>query len=211
MCCLAGACLLASSASLAQPRALRNTIADALVVPTGTGFVAYRWPREPETIALYFGADWCVPCHAFMPELKQVHATLRAAGADTQVVYVSLDESEREMRRYMRRQQMPWPAIDYRRLRALPAVRALGGIAPPNLVLIDRHGRVIASGWQGRRYTGLAPVLKAWTASAALPTEHTGPSPRVQDMQRPLPSPPPGHGGKDDRKQERFHPEFQQR
>lgn len=165
--CIAVACLLASSVSSAQPSTLRTTIGDALVVATDTGFVAYRWPREPEFIALYFGADWCAPCHAFVPELKQVRAALRAAGADTEVVYVSLDESAREMRRYMRRQQMPWPAIDYRRLRALPAVRALGGLAPPNLVVIDRDGKVIASGWQGTRYTGLAPVLKVWTARIA--------------------------------------------
>lgn len=153
---------LSTTIAAAADGGLRESIAGALVRPEAQRFVAYRWEREPDVIALYFGANWCGPCHAFVPELKRIHATLKQAGADTEVVYVSLDESEREMRRYMRLQCMPWPAIDYRRLPAMPAIRALGGIASPNLVLVDREGNVLASGWQGRRYTGLTPVLKSW-------------------------------------------------
>lgn len=159
LCCLCG---LSTTSATAADGGLRESIAGALVRPEAQRFVAYRWEREPDVIALYFGADWCGPCHAFVPELKRVHAALRQAGADTEVVYVSLDESEREMRRYMRAQAMPWPAIDYRRLPAMPVLRALGGIAPPNLVLIDRDGNVLASGWRERHYTGLAPVLQSW-------------------------------------------------
>ncbi|MGO1540209.1 MAG: thioredoxin-like domain-containing protein [Luteimonas sp.] len=141
---------------------LRESIGDHLVRPEGARFVPLRWDREPEIVALYFGADWCAPCHAFVPTLREVRDALRLAGASTEVVYVSLDAAESDMRRYMRLQQMPWPAIDHRRLRALPAIRALGGAAPPNLVLIGRDGRVLASGWQGRRRLGLEPVLEAW-------------------------------------------------
>lgn len=141
---------------------LRDVIADALVRPEGAGFAPYRWQHEPEIVALYFGADWCAPCHAFVPTLREVRDALRAAGADTEVVYVSLDASDADMRRYMRTKRMPWPAIDPRRLRTLPAVRALGGIAPPNLVLVDRGGRVLASGWDKRHYVGLRPVLDVW-------------------------------------------------
>lgn len=159
--------MFAIEASHARDPGLRASIANALVVPGEQRFETYRWPRESRIVALYFGADWCAPCHAFMPELKQVYAALRAAGADTEVVYVSLDTSESEMRRYMRYQSMPWPAIDYRRLKALPAVRALGGPAPPNLVLLDRDGTVLASGWHGRRYGGLQSVLKTWVATLA--------------------------------------------
>lgn len=158
-----------AGAAQAQDTSLRASIADALAIPTEQRFETYRWPREPDIVALYFGADWCAPCHAFVPELKQVYAALRAAGADTEVVYVSLDTTERDMHRYMRRQRMPWPAIEYRRLKTLPAIRALGGPAPPNLVLIDRDGAVIANGWHGRRFAGLQPVLAAWLDALALP------------------------------------------
>lgn len=170
---LLAASLLMSGIAMAGDDApgstLRASISTALVRPDGARLVPYRWEREPEVVALYFGADWCGPCHAFVPTLREVRDALRAAGADTEVVYVSLDTSESEMRRYMRLQSMPWPAIDPRRLRGLPALRALGGLAPPNLVLLDRDGRVLATGWQGRRYAGLQPVLEAWLRASALP------------------------------------------
>ncbi|MCD9004801.1 alkyl hydroperoxide reductase [Luteimonas sp. XNQY3] len=157
---------VAADVSASDP-GLRDSIARHLVRPEGARFVPFRWEREPDIVALYFGADWCGPCHVFVPTLREVRDALRAAGADTEVVYVSLDTREADMRRYMRLQDMPWPAIDHRRLRTLPAIRALGGTAPPNLVLIDRDGRVLASGWDGRGYTGLQPVLDAWMQRSA--------------------------------------------
>lgn len=150
--------------------ALRASITDALVRPDATHLARYRWETEPDVIAVYFGADWCGPCHAFVPTLREMRDALREAGANTDVVYASLDTSTVEMRHYMRLQSMPWPAIDPRRLRALPALQALAGPAPPNLVLIDRGGRVIASGWQGRRYAGLQTVLADWLRTSAPPS-----------------------------------------
>lgn len=143
---------------------LRRQINENLVTPTAKRLTRTAWDREPGIVALYFGASWCGPCHAFTPELVRIRAALKAAGADTEVVYISLDESEQDMRRYMRAQAMPWPAIEFRKLRSLSALRALGGLGPPNLVLIDKRGEVLANGWQGHRYVGLKPVLEDWLA-----------------------------------------------
>ena len=182
-CALAALMLLPAAAQAGDPAppdpSLRPAIADALVRPDGARFVPDRWHHEPAIVALYFGADWCAPCHAFVPTLREVRDTLRAAGADTEVVYVSLDARESDMRRYMRLQAMPWPAIDHRRLRALPAIRALGGMAPPNLVLVDRDGRVRASAWRGRQRTGLQAVLQQWTEHVAPAQAHATPEPSL--------------------------------
>lgn len=147
----------------AQPvETVRHALEDALVRPTTHRFVPYRWSSEPEIIALYFGADWCAPCHEFVPKLRSVYAQLRASGASTEVVFVSLDRSEKEMLRYMQRQQMPWPSVDYRRLRSMPSIHQLAGKGPPNLVLIDRAGYMVASAWAGDNYEGPTDVLKIW-------------------------------------------------
>src|SRR5690606_9494105 len=92
---------------------------------------------------------------------------------------------EATMNRYMRHQQMPWPAIDHRRMRTLPRVRALAGPAPPNLVLVDRSGRVLASGWEGRRRTGLQPVLEAWLQFVAAPVDSARPTSAAPVRPRP--------------------------
>lgn len=148
----------------------RAQVAAALVRPTEARLAPYRWPTEPDIIALYYGADWCAPCHAVVPTLRQLRDQLRAVGAETEVVYVGLETSARATHRYMRRQDMPWPAIDPRRLPALPWLRALGGPAPPSLVLIDRDGRILASSWDGERYIGVQPVMRAWISASHDPT-----------------------------------------
>jgi len=146
---------------------LYSTITTNLSRPDGTRLTQYQWQQPPDIIALYFGADWCPPCHAFTPHLRDIYQALRNTGAKTEVVYISLDTTESDMRRYMRQSLMPWPAIPPRRLRTLPAIAALAGPAPPNLVLIDRAGNVLASGWKGRRYHGLEPVLQTWVSMFA--------------------------------------------
>jgi len=150
-----------------------SRISSTLLCLEGTQLHRCTWENEPEIIALYFGAEWCAPCHAFTPTLKDIRQHLLDAGARTEVVYVSQDSSEAMMRRYMRHAAMPWPGITPGRLRTLPNVQALAGPAPPNLVLIDREGNVLASAWEGRRYLGLQVVLHYWVNyfSSALPNE----------------------------------------
>ncbi|OAM90449.1 hypothetical protein AW736_07905 [Termitidicoccus mucosus] len=142
----------------------RTELRRALVCTTESRFIPYRWAKEPDVVAVYYGADWCAPCHEFVPKLKAVYEELRRHGANTEVVFVSLDYSKRAMLRYMQQQQMPWPAVDYRRLPSLPALRRLAGEGPPNLVLIDREGRILASAWQEKIYLGTSAVLRSWIA-----------------------------------------------
>lgn len=154
------------SAAPAMGADLHAQVSASLMRPEQRSLRPMQWSPPPKLVALYFGADWCAPCHAFEPTLRSVRDALRNAGADTEVVYVSLDESEAALRRYMQAQDMPWPVLDPRRATRMPALQALAGLGPPNLVLIDAHGNVLANGWQGRRYDGLQPVLKEWTKRA---------------------------------------------
>lgn len=156
----------ATAAPAARP-GLRAGLEGSLVQLGPEGVKPFRWSREPEIVALYFGAGWCAPCREFVPQLRAVYDALRAQGADTDLVFVSLDRTEGDMRRYLQRAQMPWPALDWRRLAHSPALRALAGHGPPNLVLVDRAGRVLASGWERDRYCGPSAVLKTWAELCA--------------------------------------------
>jgi thiol-disulfide isomerase/thioredoxin len=158
---------LALPAPAQQGPQLRQQIAATLVRP-GPGYMqAFHWQHVPDIIVLYFGADWCSACHRLTPELLRVRNALRAAGADTEVVFVSQDHSEAQLRRYMHAQAMPWPALDYHRIEHIQALRRLAGMAPPNLVLLGGNGQVLANGWDGRRYRGTAAVMHCWLQVAA--------------------------------------------
>jgi hypothetical protein len=62
----------------------------------------------------------------------------------------------------------------------MPALQALAGPAPPNLVLIDAQGTVLANGWQGRHYRGLQPVLQEWWKRACAQQQAHCPDDGVQ-------------------------------
>ena len=153
---------LAGAGEITPAPGLRAELATALVRVADGRFRSYRWEREPEVVAVYFGAGWCAPCHAFVPRLRTVYQELRRLGVDTEVVFVSLDRSERAMLRYMEAQEMPWPAVDRRRLASLPHLRRLAGEASPNLVLVARDGRVLAGSWRDGEYEGTEAVLDRW-------------------------------------------------
>lgn len=170
---MAAALLLAAPAMATD---LHAQVSASLMRPGPRSLQPVQWSPPPPLLALYFGADWCAPCHAFVPTLRSVRDALRQAGADTEAVYVSLDPGDAALRRYMQLQEMPWPVLDPRRAARMPALQALAGLGPPNLVLIDAEGTVLANGWHGRRYEGLQPVLKEWQARACAQPQARCPS-----------------------------------
>ncbi|KAG1469486.1 hypothetical protein G6F57_012165 [Rhizopus arrhizus] len=66
---------------------LHAQVSASLMRPEQRSLRPMQWPAPPKLVALYFGADWCAPCHAFVPTLRSVRDALREAGADTEVVY----------------------------------------------------------------------------------------------------------------------------
>ena len=53
------------------------------------------------------------------------------------------------MEKYMREQNMPWPAIDYSKLKEKEVLAKNAGSGIPSLVLVDSTGKVISSSQSG--------------------------------------------------------------
>ncbi len=62
------------------------------------------------------------------------------------------------MKNYMKKEKMPWLAIDYHEKKH-SGMKKFGGDGVPNLMLIDRQGKQIARG-QGHVILKLAALLK---------------------------------------------------
>jgi thiol-disulfide isomerase/thioredoxin len=98
---------------------------------------------EPEFYVFYEGANWCGPCHRFCPLLTAFYRAQMAGGDDNfEVVFLSADNSEGEMRTYMQKMEMPWPAVRFRDADA-SMFKNYGGRFVPRLVVTDRLGRVL--------------------------------------------------------------------
>jgi thiol-disulfide isomerase/thioredoxin len=145
--------LLISSAARAQ--ITEKELAGKLVEVNGKFTQPLRAPATvvPKYIALYYGADWCGPCHKFTPDLVAFYNDLRPKHSDFQVIFMSRDTSAAEMTNYMVEMKMPWPALRYDAVKWSPLNKYCGpGI--PCLVVINDKGEVLSDSFNGKTYLG---------------------------------------------------------
>ncbi len=122
-------------------------------------------PEGTRMLAVYYGASWCGPCRAFVPELIAAYPRLRARGVE--MLFVGDDASCAATLDYARTSRMPWLLLPCDRARHA-VLRRLGGKALPGIVVLDRTGSPVATSWQAdgdsmpratlRRLLGSAPA-----------------------------------------------------
>jgi len=90
---------------------------------------------EGKVIGLYFSAHWCPPCKAFTPRLVETYNTLKAAGKQLEIIFVSSDRDAQSFAEYF--STMPWLAIPQGDKRVSQLKKAFDVEGIPTLVLID--------------------------------------------------------------------------
>uniref|UniRef100_A0A224YLK0 16 kDa thioredoxion n=1 Tax=Rhipicephalus zambeziensis TaxID=60191 RepID=A0A224YLK0_9ACAR len=100
---------------------------------------------DVKVVALYFSAHWCPPCRHFTPILADAYAEAKEAlPCGAEVVFVSLDNSEEDMVKYMDECHGNWYAIKYEDpWREELARKYVTGI--PTLIVFKMDGTVISS------------------------------------------------------------------
>ena len=96
-------------------------------------------------IAFYFSAEWCAPCRKFTPELIEYYKRIAPEHPEFEIVFYSSDRSLFSMEKYIRDQNMPWPAIDFSKLKEKEVLKQNAGDGIPSLVLVDASGIMISS------------------------------------------------------------------
>lgn len=104
--------------------------------------------------AVYFGAGWCGPCRQFSPGFVDSLSQKLAQNPYLSVIYLSNDKTPAAMQSYMQKVQMPWPGVRLEAWSRDPALMAYAKGMVPQLVILDRHGRVLADSFQNDRYVG---------------------------------------------------------
>jgi len=62
-------------------------------------------------VAFYFSAHWCPPCRAFTPMLKDAYEECLEDCEDIEIVFVSSDQTQKDMKDYMKNAHGKWLAI----------------------------------------------------------------------------------------------------
>ena len=110
-------------------------------------------------IGLYFSGHWCPPCRKFTPELVDFYNRVAPQHPEFEILFVSVDHSDSAMQNYMREANMPWPAIDYSKIKAKESITRYVGNGVPCLVLVDASGKVLSDSFAGKDYVGPQKVV----------------------------------------------------
>lgn len=123
-------------------------------------------PR-PDFVALYFGADWCGPCHRFVPGLNMAYKLWQERGHDNvEIIFVSADHGSGDQLKYVREKEIPFLILDYAHTRE-PHIRQYGGRFYPFLSIVDGSGRPLNVNRERRAQEVLTDLLRLVQASNA--------------------------------------------
>jgi nucleoredoxin len=97
--------------------------------------------RGLDHFAVYFSASWCNPCKAFTPILTQIYENVKAAHPNTEVIFVSHDETIEDCDDYYA--GMPWAALEYNSPNMGPIRAACEVSGIPTLTIVDGKSMTI--------------------------------------------------------------------
>ncbi|XP_038876880.1 probable nucleoredoxin 1 isoform X2 [Benincasa hispida] len=64
-----------------------------------------------KNILIYFSADWCPPCRAFLPKLIETYDNIKKNDDNLEVIFISCDRDESSFKNIFSR--MPWLAVPF--------------------------------------------------------------------------------------------------
>ena len=101
--------------------------------------------NDKKIYALYYGANWCAPCHQFSPDLVKFLDEALPKHPELAAVFVDDDDKTDEMLAYMKEAKMPFPAMAKKDVTRANLISDFQVKIIPHLVIVDRFGKILAS------------------------------------------------------------------
>lgn len=106
-------------------------------------------------VVFYRGAGWCPPCRQFSPTLLKTYQELKPKHPDFELIFLSDDKSVPDLQKYVKEEGFPWLTVTQARLKELLIVAPALGRSIPQLLVMDRHGKVLIDSNQMDRAVAL--------------------------------------------------------
>jgi thiol-disulfide isomerase/thioredoxin len=106
-----------------------------------------------KVVLVDFWATWCGPCRAELPNIKRLYRRYHDRGLE--IVGVSLDSSDKDLARFVKDEEIPWPQIIFENSRDNnPLALKYGVDAIPHTYLVDREGKIVVDNLRDRELAG---------------------------------------------------------
>jgi nucleoredoxin len=100
--------------------------------------------QDKKYFVLYFGAGWCPPCLDFSPNLVKFANDALPRHPELAIVMLNEDKTPGDMLAYMQKENFPFPAVQQNVWLANAAIAHYAGRIMPDVVVIDRLGKILA-------------------------------------------------------------------
>ncbi|MDQ3622702.1 MAG: redoxin domain-containing protein [Verrucomicrobiota bacterium] len=114
--------------------------------------------RDTRVFAFYYAGAWCPACRKFTPLLIEWYRRTKAEHPEFELIWVTNDRSELTMAEYMRKAQMPWPAVRFDK--ADQTVRQFAGDGIPWLVAVSDTGKPLTTNGTTKQYLDPVKVME---------------------------------------------------
>lgn len=100
--------------------------------------------KLPKYFVIYSAARWCPYTQKFTPQLLSFYQTMKAKGADFEVIYVPQEKSYAELQTYAKEMSFPWPVLKFpQKNKIVVTAMMISGQSTPALQVADRYGNII--------------------------------------------------------------------
>jgi hypothetical protein len=99
----------------------------------------------------------CEECRKLTTELIKFYGENKK-NASIEIIFVSLDKTEKEMMEQIKAMSIPFPIVDFKEIAKI-GVTKFTGQELPSLVLLDKEGNIVADCYEGKKHMGPGKVL----------------------------------------------------
>lgn len=133
--------------------------APELILPTPDNKELALSSLRGKVVLIDFWASWCGPCRKEMPNVKLVYQKYKDKGFE--IYGVSLDKDRNAWLEAIEKDGLKWPQVSDLKFWQSEAAQTYAVQSIPHTVLIDRDGKILASGLRGAELERkLAEVLR---------------------------------------------------